>query len=184
MSQVYYYPHKVLDDWSQALFKAGLSSGSVHHLVADVGTFLKWLARRQEISHAPELPTIRIRRADPHIPDPITQGRLFAAIPWEVRGVFLARGQHGLRPSEARRARVSDWNAQPQAIRLRDGSELECHALSVRAVSKPDEIESWEGWIEGPAVDGVRRLRILVRVTGKTVEILDVKDATDWKETR
>lgn len=124
--------YKVLDDWSQALFQAGLASGTVHHVVADVGTFLRWLARRQEIAAAPELPTIRIRRPRPRIPDQAAQARLFEAIPWAVRGVFLARGQHGLRPSEARRARVADWSPEPQPIRLRDGSEILCHALAVR----------------------------------------------------
>jgi site-specific recombinase XerD len=124
--------YKVLDDWSQGLFRDGLSSGSVHHLVADVGTFLRWLARRQEIAAAPELPTVRIRRSAPRVPDPATQARLFDAIPWALRGVFLARGQHGLRPSEARRARVADWSIDPQPIRLRDGTEIACHALAVR----------------------------------------------------
>ena len=124
--------YAVLEGWRDWLFGRGLSSGYVHHLVTDVGTFLRWLERRQEIGRAPELPTVHVRRETPRIPDPGTQARLFEAIPWRLRGVFLARGQHGLRPSEARRARVSDWRREVEPISLGDGSEVDCHALTVR----------------------------------------------------
>ena len=122
----------VLEDWRDGLFRRGLSSGSVHHLVADVGTCLRWLARRREIGRAPDLPTVRIARGQPRIPDPETQERLFRAIPWRLRGIFLARGMHGLRPSEARRARVSDWSRTLEPVTLADGSQVPVHTLGVR----------------------------------------------------
>ncbi|MHC4507261.1 MAG: tyrosine-type recombinase/integrase [Planctomycetota bacterium] len=100
-----------LEDWRDWLFETqGLSPGSIHHILADVGTCLRWLARRGEIDGPPELPAVQVPEYAPRIPAPAAQERLLAAIPWEKRGLFLARGYMGLRPSEAIRANASDYD--------------------------------------------------------------------------
>lgn len=131
---------RVLEDWRDGLFARGLASGTVHHAVADVGTFLRWLHDRREIPHVPRLPSVHIRRRPPRIPDPPTQARIFEAIPWPLRGVFLARGKHGLRPSEARRARLGDWSTELELVELGGGISLPCHALYVRGKGHRDRV--------------------------------------------
>lgn len=100
----------VLEDWRDSLLDGGLSPKSVRHLVADVGTCLRWLVKRGDLARMPQLPTVHVPDYAPKIPTPEMQDKILAAIPWELRGAFLARGYMGLRPSEARRANVEDYN--------------------------------------------------------------------------
>jgi integrase len=101
----------VLEDWRDWLFdEKQLSPGSIHHLVADVGTCLRWLRKRGDLDGVPELPEVQVGEYAPRIPTPEAQDRLLAEIPWRKRGAFLARGYMGLRPSEAIRANVDDYD--------------------------------------------------------------------------
>jgi integrase len=103
-----------LDDWVQSLFaRTKLSANSIHHIVTDVRTFLRWLARRGEIRSAPEVPTVRVPEYVPDVPIASVQERVLEAIPWHKRGVFMARGLIGLRPSEARNADLADYWFDP-----------------------------------------------------------------------
>jgi integrase len=107
-----------LEDWAQALFaETALSANSIHHIVCDVRTFLRWLARRGEIRFAPEVPTIRVPEYVPNVPTAATQERVLEAVQWPLRGVFMARGLMGLRPSEARNANLSDYWFDPDEKR-------------------------------------------------------------------
>lgn len=100
----------VLEDWRDALLAQGLAPKTVRNVVADVGTFLNWLRRRGELEAVPELPTVQVPEHAPRIPTPEAQDRILDAIPWRKRGAFLARGYMGLRPSEAARANVEDYD--------------------------------------------------------------------------
>ena len=80
----------------------------------------------------PPLPTVQRQEYVPRIPSPAEVQQLLDAIPWRLRGQWLARSQLGLRPSEAQRANVSDWRFEPETFRLPDGSELRAHILTVR----------------------------------------------------
>jgi integrase len=103
-----------LDDWVRHLFgTTSLSANSIHHIVADVRTFLRWLARRGEIRSAPEVPTVRVPEYVPDVPTAAVQERVLETIPWRSRGVFMARGLMGLRPSEARNADLADYWFDP-----------------------------------------------------------------------
>ena len=99
-----------MEDLQRALFarKPRLAPKSVHHVLADERTCLRWLVRRGEIPAAPDVPQTQI---DPHIPIIPTlaeQAALLQEIPWESRGLFLVRGLMGLRAEEARRALLED----------------------------------------------------------------------------
>jgi integrase len=103
-----------LEDWVAHLFDTTkLSKNSIHHIVADVRTFLRWLARRGEIRSAPEIPTVRVPEYVPDVPTAAVQERVLGTIPWRSRGVFMARGFMGLRPSEARNADLADYWFDP-----------------------------------------------------------------------
>lgn len=107
-----------LEDWVQALFaRTALGANSIHHIVADVRTFLRWLARRGEIRSAPEMPTVRIPEYVPNVPTAAVQERVLEAVSMRKRGIFLARGLLGLRPSEARNANLADYWFDPDGHR-------------------------------------------------------------------
>jgi len=127
----------VLEDWRDWLFTQGLKPKSIHHVIADFGTFLRWLHKRQEIESVPALPEVRVPEYAPKIPTPAVQDRILAAIPAEKRGVFLARGLMGLRPSEAARANVEDYDF--------DRDLLTVHAKGgrVRFLPAPKLVAAW-----------------------------------------
>ena len=121
-----------LEELRDHLFDGGLAAGSVHHVLADIGTCFRWLHRRQEVPRVPPLPSVKIPEHTPRIPSPAQVQQLLDAIPWHLRGQWLARSQLGLRPSEAQRANVADWRFEPEAFRLRDGSEMRAHTITIR----------------------------------------------------
>jgi integrase len=100
----------VLEDWRDALLDRGLAPKTVRNIVADVGTCLRWLRKRGDLEAIPELPEVSVPEYAPRIPTPAAQDRILKAIPWPKRGAFLARGYMGLRPSEAARANVDDYD--------------------------------------------------------------------------
>ena len=107
-----------LEDLVAHLFAtSGLSAGSIRHIIADVRTFLRWLARRGEIKAAPEVPTVRVPEYVPDVPTAAVQERVLGAISWRLRGLFMARGLIGLRPSEARSADLRDYWFDPDGER-------------------------------------------------------------------
>jgi len=137
----------VLEDWRDWLFdEKQLSPGSVHHLVADVGTCLRWLRKRGDLEVVAELPEVQIPEHAPRIPTPEAQDRLLAAIPWEKRGAFLARGYMGLRPSEAIRANVRDYDFE------RDVLTVHGKGGRVRYLPADGEVARWiHDQVERPA---------------------------------
>ena len=108
--------YRDLEDWVAALFaRTELGANSVRHVATDVRTFLRWLARREEIRAAPEVPLVSYDEYVPNVPTAAVQERVISAIPERKRGLFLARGFMGLRPSEARRANLSDYRFNPDS---------------------------------------------------------------------
>jgi integrase len=105
-----------LEDWRDGLLDSGLSPKTVHHITSDVRTFLRWLWRRQEIDSEPGPIDVHVPDYAPKIPTPAVQTRILEAIDWGLRGAFLARGYMGLRPSEAYRANLSDYDFERDVL--------------------------------------------------------------------
>ena len=125
------------EDWRDWLFGRGLAPKTVHHLIADVGTCLRWLAKRGEIDVAPELPAVTVPEYVPNVPTPEQQDALLGAIPWELRGLFLSRGNMGVRPEEALRADVADWHWETDRLKVRGKGARE------RIVPADEETAAW-----------------------------------------
>lgn len=138
----------VLEDLVAQLFARELSPKSVWNVVRDVGTCLRWLHRRQELASVPELPTVSIPEHAPRIPSPQLLDRILEAIPLEDRGLFLARGRMGLRPSEAKRARATDYD--------RESRTLTVHAKGnrVRVLPVHDDVAEWAEVCPRPRAPG------------------------------
>jgi integrase len=118
-----------------------LSPKSVHHVLADVRTCLKWLSRRRGFPTAPDVPRTPVPRHIPQIPTLDEQRALLDAIPLESRGLFLARGLLGVRDEEAARADLSDYRrgadetADTWHIRAKGGRD--------RLLPVPVELARW-----------------------------------------
>lgn len=110
-------------NWLQGLKKPDgtprLAPKSVRHALTDVGACLHWLVRRGDLGRHVEMPSVYVPEYAPKIPTPEAQDRLLAEIPWELRGAFLARGRMGLRPSEAVRANVEDYDLERDVLTVR-----------------------------------------------------------------
>ncbi len=138
--------YRELEEYQGWLFEArSLSPRSVHHLVADVGTSLRWMLRRGDLSAVPELPTTHLPDYSPTIPTPDQQERLLAAIPWPVAGFFLARGYMGIRDEEAARANIGDyhWGDPTAAGQHRDQLTVRAKGARRRVVPVDHEVARW-----------------------------------------
>ncbi len=87
----------------------GLSPKSTRHVLSDVKTCLRWVARRRGFPPAPDVPSTHVPRHIPTIPSIEEQRALLDVIPWDRRGYFLARGLLGVRDEEAARANAEDY---------------------------------------------------------------------------
>lgn len=95
------------------LFAKGLAPKSVHHVLADFRTFLRWLAKRKDVGTLPEFPTVKVPEHAPSIPSAAKQDTMMETIPWSKRGYFLVRGYMGLRDQEAARSMCQDYRLGP-----------------------------------------------------------------------
>lgn len=105
--------YAALEELQAALFRRRLAPKTVHHVLADVRTFLRWAARRGWIQAVPEVPTTLLEEYAPTIPSQAEQQQRIDAIPAPERGYFLARGLLGIRHQEAVRAELVDYRRGP-----------------------------------------------------------------------
>ncbi len=90
---------------------------------------------------APDIPPVKVPQHTPTIPSIDEQQKLLAAIPWEIRGYWLARGLLGVRDEEAARALLSDYrrgtdsNSDEWLIRGKGGRD--------RLLPVPTELARW-----------------------------------------
>ena len=117
---------RVLEDWRRELLKRRSNRGgtlnrkTVWHIVKDVGGFLRWLHRYGDLEELPKIPEVKLgQRRKPAVPTPEALCRYLAAIPEAARGIFLIRAYNGLRMSEARALRVSDFDFERDVVTLR-----------------------------------------------------------------
>ena len=129
---------EALEGWRDWLFDStSLAPGSIHHVIADVGTCLRWLQRRKKILAVPELPGVRIPEHQPRIPSVGAQAALLEAIPYALRGQYLARGFMGLRPSEAWRAKRADWDRDARTLTVHGKGDTQ------RTLPMHPAVEAW-----------------------------------------
>ena len=90
-----------------------LSPATRARILAGFRSFLGWLYQRRELAELPRhFPWPKVPERARRVLSIVDQAAVFAAIPEADRGIFLALGTLGLRPSEARALEVAD---------LRDG---------------------------------------------------------------
>jgi len=134
----YRIDYGVLEDWRDWLFdETGLAPGTIHHVIADVGTCLRWLKERHQIREVPKLPPVSIPENPKHVPAEKVQAAILAEIPLELRGQFLVRGFNGLRPSEAWRTSRADWDRESKSLRVRGKGG------KVRTLPIHPDVEHW-----------------------------------------
>jgi integrase len=107
---IYEIDYGVLEDYSLWLASRGLGAKSRRNYVAIVKAFLRWLRRRETISHVPDFPLPKCDEHEPRILSIRDQDAVLEAIPDAERGIFLALAHLGLRPGEARALTVADYH--------------------------------------------------------------------------
>lgn len=123
-----------------SLFDRGLSPKSVHHVLADVRTFLRWCARRKWIHAVPEIPATMLDEYEPTIPSKEEQRKRLEGIRPEARGYFLARGLLGIRNQEAIRADLVDYRRSADGL---DQLSIRGKGRTFRVLPVPAEVAAW-----------------------------------------
>ena len=117
--------------------------------------FLRWSKRRDPSVTVPDFPSITVPRYVPKIVDVDQTWAVVDAIPWERRGFFLAAASEGLRLSEIRPIRITDFG-EPNRLRItraKQGARLDApepeitknNAGEVRTLWHPELVE-WIRW--------------------------------------
>lgn len=138
---IYVLDYDHMETLQAHLFERGLSPKTVKQVLTSVRTCLRRLARRRGFPPAPDIPETRQTLHVPVIPSIKEQRALLEAIPWNVRGYFLARGTLGVRDEEAARANLEDYRygETPESdswhIRAKGGRD--------RLLPVPSELAQW-----------------------------------------
>lgn len=120
-----------------------LQAGAIKHLVADFGTFLRFEVGIGALASMPAVPRISLPENQKRVPRMDDARRVLAAIPEGQRGLWLARTLAGLRPSEARRLDVADYDFEIGELRIpgKKSKTRKGRALPIRAVVP--ELDAW-----------------------------------------
>lgn len=128
------------------LFDRGLAPKSVHHVLADVRTFLRWCARRRLIQAVPEIPLTQLEEYEPTIPSAAEQRARIEGIPAEARGYFIARGLLGIRHGEALRLELAHYRRGPwdeDKRRWTDELSIRGKGRRFRVLPAPADLADW-----------------------------------------
>lgn len=132
--------YAALEELHAALFAKGLAPKSVHHVLADVRTFLRWCARRKWIHAVPEIPATLLEEYAPTIPSRDEQRARLAGIDEADRGYFLLRALLGVRHQEAIRANLADYRRGSEG---RDEIVIRGKGRTFRVLPVPAELADW-----------------------------------------
>ena len=121
--------------------KPNLKPKTLRHIVADFGTFTRWMVSEGALEKAPPLPRIDVPAYMPKVPGAGDLARVLAKIPEEIRGLWLARSLAGLRPSEARRLDVSEYRDGVILIPAQKSKTKRPRSLDVRCVAPA--LDTW-----------------------------------------
>ena len=86
---------------------------------------------------------VRVPEYVPDVPTAAVQERVLEAIPWRLRGVFMARGLMGLRPSEARNVNLSDYWFDPGDERRDVLTVRKSKSNRYRLLPVPAPVSAW-----------------------------------------
>ena len=95
--------------WKGWLEDRGHGPRYVRHILVDFGAFLRFEHSIGSLEKVPTVPRVEVPHKEKRVPRVDDLRRVLDAIPEPERGLWLARGLAGLRPSEARRLDVSDY---------------------------------------------------------------------------
>lgn len=94
--------------WASTLRQQGLSGKTIQNVLGAFRAFLIWLRDEGRIQQVPVFPRVKVVEYEPTILSPTEQQRVLDHIPEDQRGIFLCMCL-GVRPSEARALKVSDY---------------------------------------------------------------------------
>jgi integrase len=130
-----------------------------HNIVNDFLTFAGWLKAKRDIAEAPakpDLPPVDITA--PEVPAQNALERYLAAIPEEIRGLWLTRSIDGLRPKEARLLRIWNYDWDTQQLNITETKTMRGR----RSFTVDWELAEWlEKWV--PPADRLDPMRRLFR---------------------
>ncbi|HME72647.1 MAG TPA: hypothetical protein VKM54_22690 [Myxococcota bacterium] len=100
-----------VDDFALWLGKRGMGLKSQRNALTSFRGFVSWLRRRGELDGRPDVhwPVIDVAEHVPRVLTVEAQDRVLAAIPWELRGAFMAAAYESLRVSEVRAFDCDDY---------------------------------------------------------------------------
>jgi integrase len=125
--------------WSLELHEAGLSSKTRWNVLAALSAFLRWLVESEALASSPRFPWPPVQEYTPKIISPADRTRIINTIPEDARGIFLALGLLGLRPSEGRRADAADYEpGEVPWLSIRRTKNRKAKRLPV-----PEELAEW-----------------------------------------
>ena len=109
-----------LEDFRDWLFTEfpHLRPKTIRNVLADSVTGLRWLHRRGIVLAPPEMPEVTSDEYVPDVPPARVLLSVLNEIPEPKRGLFLVRSLMGLRPSEARRLRICDYDWRSSRMTL------------------------------------------------------------------
>jgi integrase len=129
-----------LKDLEMDLARRGLSPKTRSHVLAALKTFYHWLVERDELATVPRFPKVRVTREIRATLSVEDQRAVLDAIDERKRGVFLALAYHGIRPKEALRLDVADYDFTLGVIAIRARKAKTKEAALIQA---SDELRAW-----------------------------------------
>lgn len=120
-----------------------LQVGAIRHLVADFGTFLRYEHGLGALQRMPQMPRIVLPESPKKVPHLDDVRRVLGAMAERKRGLWMARALAGLRPSEARRLDVLDYDFETGELRIpgEKSKTRKGRALPIRLVVP--ELDAW-----------------------------------------
>jgi len=132
--------YRHLEELDADLVRRGLSPASRRHVLAALRGFMRWLRKLGDLHAVPEIPTVTVTPPDPRLLTAAQQRAVLDAIPEARRGIFLALAHHGLRPGEAARLDVVDYDFAAGVIQLRP---RKAKTRQARAIPCSPELRAW-----------------------------------------
>jgi integrase len=135
----------MLKRWISWLRQQGkLKTGGMRHVVNDFGAFLRYQHSIGSLRILPVIPTIAYTEEDKVVPRMADARRVLDAIPDEIRGLWLAHTLAGLRPAEARRLDVGDYDFETGELAI---PPSKCKTKRGRCLPIREVVPELDGWI-------------------------------------